>query len=75
MKIASKVHKYNLKTDVDKENKMIFKKRNARFYFYFSLLQFIMMTAYSEEKKGLLANFYFYFYSYLVHLFLGESAR
>jgi hypothetical protein len=32
-----------------------------------------MMIAYSEEKKGLLANFYFY--SYLLHLFLGESAR
>jgi hypothetical protein len=34
MKIASKVHEYNLKTDVDKENKMIFKKRNARLLFF-----------------------------------------
>jgi hypothetical protein len=43
--------------------------------FLFSFLQFIMMTAYSEEKKGLLANFYFYFYSSHLQLIFGRSAH
>jgi hypothetical protein len=56
---------------------MIFKKDLFfyKFYFYFSFLQFIIMTAYSEEKKGILTNFYFYFYSYLLHLFLGTRIK
>jgi hypothetical protein len=50
------------------------------FFFLQILFLFFPPTIYYDDsilwrKKGLLANFYFYFYSYLLHLFLGESAR
>jgi hypothetical protein len=59
----------------------LFSKKGMQDFFFlqilflFSLLQFIMMTAYSEDKKGLLANFYFYS-SHMSHLQLifGRSA-